>query len=48
MTAEIAENLGAIVIRHGRKMDYGAALVSLFKKVRELGANVALTIDAYD
>ncbi|MBS7635573.1 glycosyltransferase, partial [Candidatus Bathyarchaeota archaeon] len=35
MTGEIAERLGAVVIRHERNLGYGAAISSLFKKARE-------------
>jgi GT2 family glycosyltransferase len=46
MTAEIAERLGADVIRHERNMGYGAAIQSLFRRARELGADVLVTLDA--
>ena len=46
MTAEIAEKLGAEVIRHGRNLGYGAALQSLFKKAMALNADVLVTLDA--
>ncbi len=46
LTAEIAERLGAEVIRHGRRFGYGAAVRSLFKRGRELEAEVVVTIDA--
>jgi len=45
MTAEIAEALGAEVIRHERNMGKGAAIRSLFKKAREEIADVMVTID---
>ena len=45
VTAEIAEQLGAEVIRHERNMGYGAALCSLFMKVRELGADAMVLLD---
>jgi len=45
MTAEIAEGLGADVIRHDRNMGYGAAIRSLLYKARELGADVMVTLD---
>jgi len=38
MTGEIAERLGAEVIRHERNMGYGAALASLFRRAREADA----------
>jgi len=46
MTAEIAEALGAEVIRHERNMGYGAAIGSLFWKAREEGADIMITLDA--
>ncbi len=46
MTGEIAEALGAIVIRHGRNLGYGAALASLFKNALKLNPEVVVTIDA--
>jgi glycosyltransferase involved in cell wall biosynthesis len=46
MTAEIAERLGAEVIRHERNMGYGAAIQSLFGRARELNADVLVTLDA--
>jgi len=46
MTAEIAERLGAVVIRHGRNMGYGVAITSLLDKAREMLADVAVTLDA--
>lgn len=46
MTAEIAEALGAEVIRHERNMGYGAAICSLFKKARKENADLMITLDA--
>lgn len=46
MTARIAERLGAEVIRHKKNSGYGAAISSLFKHARELGADVLVTVDA--
>ena len=46
MTGEIAERLGAEVIRHERRLGYGAAIQSLFRRARELGADVMVTLDA--
>lgn len=48
MTGEIAEKLGAMVIRHERNQGYGAALSTLFEKAREIGADVMVTLDADD
>ena len=46
MTGEIAEKLGAEVIRHERNMGYGAALASLFKRAREIDPDAMVTLDA--
>ena len=46
MTGEIAERLGAIVIRHERNLGKGAAIRSLFMKAREMNADVMITLDA--
>jgi glycosyltransferase involved in cell wall biosynthesis len=46
MTAEIAEAIGAKVIRHGRNKGYGAALASLFKAAREENASAMIILDA--
>jgi len=46
MTGVIAERLGAEVIRHERNMGYGAAIISLFDRVREMGVDVMVTLDA--
>ncbi|MEM3394166.1 MAG: glycosyltransferase family 2 protein, partial [Candidatus Methanomethylicia archaeon] len=46
MTAEIAEKLGAIVIKHERNMGKGEALRSLFKKAMEYNADIVITLDA--
>jgi len=48
MTAEIAQKLGAEVIRYERNMGYGEAMRSLFKKARELDAEVMIVLDADD
>jgi len=45
LTGEIAERLGADVVRHERNLGYGAAVQSLFKRARELGAEVMVTLD---
>lgn len=46
LTCEIAERLGAVVIRHGRNLGYGAALQSLFKRASALKADVLVTFDS--
>jgi len=45
-TAEIAEALGAYVIRHNPNRGYGAALRSCFEASRELGADRMIIIDS--
>jgi glycosyltransferase involved in cell wall biosynthesis len=45
MTAEIAERLGADVVRHNRNLGYGAAIQSLFRRAKELEADVLVTLD---
>lgn len=44
-TGRIAEGLGAIVICHEHNRGYGAALQSLFRRARELKADVLVTLD---
>jgi glycosyltransferase involved in cell wall biosynthesis len=46
LTGEIAERLGATVVRHKRNRGYGAALQTLFKQARELDADVLVTLDS--
>lgn len=45
MTGEIAEQLGAYVVKHERRLGYGAAIQSLFRKARELNADAMITLD---
>ncbi|MCW4015252.1 MAG: glycosyltransferase family 2 protein [Candidatus Bathyarchaeota archaeon] len=45
MTADIAERMGADVIRHKQNMGYGAAIKTLFTTARELNADVLVTLD---
>lgn len=45
-TADIAENIGAVVIRHPKNIGYGAAIRSLFTKFLEMDADVLVTFDA--
>jgi len=45
LTSEIAERLGAIVVRHERNVGYGAAMQSLIRRARELKADVLVTLD---
>jgi glycosyltransferase involved in cell wall biosynthesis len=46
MTADIAQKLGAVVVKHDKNMGYGLALQSLFKKANELNSDILLTLDA--
>lgn len=45
LTAEIAKALNAEVIRHGTNQGYGSAIKSLLRRAREVGADVAVTLD---
>ncbi|MGH9920908.1 MAG: glycosyltransferase family 2 protein, partial [Nitrososphaerales archaeon] len=45
MTGQIAERLGAKVIRHPQNMGKGEALRSLFSACRDMGADVLVTLD---
>lgn len=44
-TGEIAQELGAIVVRHNANLGYGAALRSLFTEAIKLDADVLVTVD---
>ena len=46
LTGEIALRLGAVVVRHERNLGYGAALHSLFKRAKELNADILVTLDS--
>ena len=46
MTGEIAERLGAEVVRHERNLGKGAAVRSLFDFAKRLGADIVVTLDA--
>jgi glycosyltransferase involved in cell wall biosynthesis len=46
LTATIAKRLGADMIKHERNLGYGAAIMSLFRRARELNADVLVTLDA--
>jgi hypothetical protein len=45
LTCQIAQKLGAEVVSHKRNLGYGAAIQSLFKRARELDADVLVTLD---
>jgi glycosyltransferase involved in cell wall biosynthesis len=46
MTAEIAQKLGATVIRHEKNLGYGAAIKTLFEEAVALKADALITLDA--
>jgi glycosyltransferase involved in cell wall biosynthesis len=46
MTAEIAQRLGAVVVRHSRNLGYGNAINTLFEKAKALNADLLITLDA--
>jgi glycosyltransferase involved in cell wall biosynthesis len=46
MTSEIARRLGAVVLRNEENRGYGAALQCLFRKAKDLDADIVLTLDA--
>lgn len=46
MTSEIARKLGAVVIHNEENRGYGAALQCLFRKAKDLNADIVLTLDA--
>jgi hypothetical protein len=45
LTGEIARKLGADVVRHEKNLGYGAAIQTLFRRARELDADVLVTLD---
>ena len=45
LTGDIAEAMGATLVRHDRNMGYGASLRSLFSEALGLGADVVVTLD---
>ena len=46
LTAEIAEEMGAIVINHEKNLGYGGAIRSIFLKAKDLNGDVLVTFDA--
>jgi glycosyltransferase involved in cell wall biosynthesis len=46
LTGNIAEELGAIVIRHKKNLGYGAGIKTIFLKAQEIDADVLVTFDA--
>jgi len=45
LTGEIALRLGAEVARHEKNLGYGAAIQTLFRRARELDADILVTLD---
>jgi len=45
-TAEIAEKLGAKVVRHSKNQGYGASIQTLFTNAREIETDILVTMDA--
>ncbi len=45
-TGDVAQRLGAVVVRHEKNLGYGAAMRTLFRKARAMKADVMLTLDA--
>lgn len=45
LTAVIAKRLGADIVKHEPNLGYGAAVMSLFKRALELGADILVTLD---
>ena len=46
LTSEIAEKLGAIVVKHKKNLGYGAAIKTIFLKAQEINADALVTFDA--
>ncbi len=46
LTSEIAEQLGAIVVKHEKNFGYGAAIKTIFRKAQEINADILTTFDA--
>lgn len=46
LTANIAENMNAEIIRHPSNLGYGAAIRSLFQRSKDLNADIIITLDA--
>ena len=45
LTADIAERVGADLVRHEKKLGYGAAIQSLFKWAKRANADIMVTLD---
>ena len=45
MTAKIAEDMGAILVKHPKNLGYGAAIRTIFLKSKDLESDVLVTLD---
>jgi len=45
MTAKIAEDMGAILIKHPKNLGYGAAIRTIFLKAKDLESDILVTLD---
>jgi len=46
LTSKIAEELGAIVVKHKKNLGYGAAIKTIFLKAKEINTDILTTFDA--
>jgi len=46
LTEEISKHLGVIVLSHSKNLGYGAAIQTIFKKAKEINADILVTFDA--
>lgn len=46
LTSEVAESLGAIVVKHSKNLGYGGAIKTLFLKCKEMNVDAMITFDA--
>ena len=46
LTGEIAQKLGATVIRHPKNLGYGSGIRSIFQKAKEIDSDILVTFDA--
>ena len=45
MTAKIAEDMGAILVKHPKNLGYGAAIRTIFLKAKDLESDILVTLD---
>ena len=46
LTADVAKELGTIVVNHSKNLGYGSAIRSIFLKAKELDSEILVTFDA--